>query len=222
MAEAGFDSRKFIGMATNADFFRQQLPPVMKEVVATHPPPFLEGQARWATENMYKTVDRVWYKGSNRLLMWVYGEYARANDVLKEISPFPDSTMRVPKTLRELSDDERRGWETYLHTTQLPKRTAIEAVRMNLGDIFPDALPSIRYIEDPSTRYLHQRLERASYQFVHSVFPDLSDDEAKKLYGQLTTAEEVRRRALEEDNGELKNPYNTQALLRDVLTDQSR
>ena len=196
--EQGYESRRFVAMATDPVFFRQQLPTIIGELVAFEPLQTPENQARAAMEQMHANARIIWNEGSNRLLMAIYGDYSRKNG-LKVVRDTDFGKIKSVKSFEELTPDEARAWNTYLGLVDLPRNTAMTAIELNLsGNLFPHALPSVKYIADPATHYLFYKMRQASYQFINDIFPDLSDQEAKRLFGQLTTADIVRQKAEEE------------------------
>lgn len=191
--EAGYNSGRFLAMVRNPQFFRQQLPRVVREVVVSQPLQLEDGQAALAQQQMYDTTYRLWNEGSQQLLMWVYGEYARGKGLEGEKDTEMLGRIKTVKGLEELSPEEVGDWQTYLDTTDLPRQVALDAVRMNIHF----DLPSVRYIYDPSVRFLHSRLKTVPYQLALTILPDIKDEEAKRLFGQLSSAEEVKKIAFD-------------------------
>lgn len=189
--EVTFDGRRFLAMTRNIEFFRQQLPRVVGEVVTGQPFPVNGPPAKTAQKQMYDEARRIWNDGSHILLMRVYGNWAKdkgIEEVERDVGRF--GRIKTLKRIDELTPDQQREWDTYLDTVDFPREVAVEALR-NLRF----ELPSMKYLDDPSVNYLNKRLSVVPYALVLAILPDISDNEAKQLFGQLTTAEKVRQLA---------------------------
>jgi hypothetical protein len=190
--KATYSAMHFMAMAKDPDVFRDRLPSVIKEVVRTAPFPLGDTEAGWSQQEMYKSARRLWEQGQNRMFMWIYGEYARANGLEKEKMTKDGivSTLALPD---DLPDDEKAGWQTYLVTAAPPRELAVEALYRTINM----ELPRLTYIPDPSVHLLRKRMLSVPYALALEILPDITDEEAKRLFGQLTTPEDVYKKAVD-------------------------
>lgn len=188
--ENTYQSNAFMSAAKSPEFFRQQMPPIIRQIATGEPIARDSQQATALQQEIYEESQRIWNEGSNNLSRWVYADYASdhnlttarpANDLLPQRQDI--------KRLDELTDEERSDWNTYLNTVDFPRDKAIKAIRQNLHI----TLPSGRYINDEVVQGLLLRFSSAPYAVILKFFPDITDDEAKRFFGQLSSAEEVRR-----------------------------
>lgn len=76
--------------------------------------------------------------------------------------------------------------------------------------------PDVRYVFDDAATYMKNGLNQAKYQLVLKMLPDISDEEAKILFGQTTNAETVHQHAVE-DIEVGRGTSETMTLLRQVI-----
>lgn len=192
--EVHYNSRKLVTMARDPNFFRQQLPRVIREVIESEPPQLKSTQAAHTLQQMYNVTYALWNEGADILLMDIYGDYARERGLEVERDTETFGRIKTIKRFEELSPEEAREWQVYLDTTDVPRQKAIDAIG-TINSRFD--LPSIRYIEDPSVQFLHRRLQTVPYHVTLTIFPDISDEEAHTLFRQNTTVEDIHRLAID-------------------------
>jgi len=193
LSQEGYDSGRFIAIARSQSLFRQQLPAVVGQLMAV-PPLELESRQAMATQQlMYDAMSTLWNDSSEVIFMGIYGKFAVENGLEVETDT-EYGKLTAAKPISDLSPDETTHWHTYLDTTEIPRQFAVKKIRSVLGYA---TLPSIKYIDDPVVDILHKRLGSVPYQVALTIFPDISDEEAKLLFGQLTSVDDVKKLAVD-------------------------
>jgi hypothetical protein len=144
-----------------------------------------ETQASHAISKMRGVATRLISEGPQRILMGLYGNFCRTHGVEKTLG-----TMRIPKPMNELDEGELSRWNEYLETAQISREDAVRILNSNLLSLFD--LPSVKYLDSEAARHIYIELYRAECQLVLMILPDITDEEAKQLFGQLTPADRVR------------------------------
>ncbi len=190
-ATSSYDPRRVIVLATSADYFKRELPTAVKQLVTAGPVDLGSQQANAAMEQMQTEAKQFAEQYHHRLLMFLYGKWATANGITKNVEDIGE----IPKHINELTADEANRWNNYLMLVEIPRETVVDALKANTP---LHNLPSTRYLDSGEVCHVAKSLFQARNQFVLSLLPDITDDEAKRLFGQLTNAEDVHHTATEE------------------------
>ena len=187
---SSYESTRMMTWVRSPEGFQNALPPVVREILDNTPLTSSNSEAIWAYDQMMTEVIKLHNQGSGNLLSYVYGRYAEAMGLEKDVD-FYGKTFITPLDRKELSYTQSSAWNTYLYTAEIPRDVAVEAIRQ----VTYLSLPSIRYIDDPFVEAMHDRLSAVPYCLAESMLPDITDAEARSLFGQLTTAAEVHAQA---------------------------
>lgn len=193
--EGKYNPRLFLLMATNPDHFRRQMPHIVTDIAGMSDSLVSIPLLNQMREGMQKVLS----EGPAAVLDVVYGDYARKQRWIVGKKLFADSeSIHIPTPMQDLTVEQRKMWDTYLYTGELPRDIALDAFSLAISLHFSQ-LPSTRYSFDSSIVEIDTRLRKVPFQLAHNWFPDLTDDEARELFGNRT-AEDVRVLA-EEANG---------------------
>jgi hypothetical protein len=98
----------------------------------------------------------------------------------------------TPKDIAELTKSELSAWTLHLGIGEVPRIAAFECAKLLISIIA--AVPSLRYIFD-QRGFAHTAeglVFKAQMEIATSLVPDLTDAEAKSLFGPTATAQDVR------------------------------
>lgn len=183
-------SRNLINFSQSPDVFRGKMPKILRKVANMEIPRWMTNKEAINTiEQMQRGAKDLLEKGPELLLMLIYSDYAKTHGLEEEVEIANlKLTLTLPKPIAKLSREERYFWETYIDTTELSRGIVVEAVCRLLGLL---NIPSVKYIDDITVRFFHQAFLRAEYEICLVFLPDIRDEEAKKIFGQLTSAQDV-------------------------------
>lgn len=199
-----YDSTQYMNLIRSRDDFLIRMPDIMKKVRTSESweqsGPIADRTA-WAQNAMYVAVKDLSDNASARVVNMLYGQYAsehQLEDRTKDPLQITTDGVIYPMILRlELDERQKTEWELYLQTARPSREFALRTI----GNLQLSGLPEPAKVFDRSLHPVLHDLERANYQIVASVFPDLSDEEAKRLFGGRTLtkpetrAEDVYMRA---------------------------
>ncbi len=184
-------------MAQDQIFFQQQLPQYVRDVANYEPfvKPFIDNkQAADTMRHMRTKVLELCEKGPGILLMNLYMPYAKEHGLMETKEVF-EVSLNLPIAIDKLSPDDLRNWKNHLVFESPSRDLIVKATGEVLGLL---TLPDVRYVFVQEVQDVHKRLMQTKYQIALKLLPDITDDEAKKLFGQLTLAGDVHRLAAEE------------------------
>ncbi len=176
--------------ATDDAAFQRGLPKFIGHLLSEPPITTANDEAIDAYAQMMRTAVTLHNTGSEKIRMHLYGRFAEQAGYVKSTTLY-GQTFKTPRLLGELTESERFEWNAHIYTAHFPRDVAIDAVRMPLGF----QAPSVRYVPDPSVHYIHDKLLAIPHYMVHSLLPDITDEEARGIFGQLTTAAIVEAEA---------------------------
>lgn len=186
--EANYNPSLFMLMAEDPRYFQSQLTPVVRSV------------ANWQGVDtspefgaMRAVMNRLVTETPSILGAQIFGDFATRQKWTKEVDYF-GQTRVTTQDFTDLSEEQRLEWDSYRLTGKVPREVALVAFERSIL-FFISTLPSVRYASDPGVRKLDEELRGVGFQLAVKLFPDLTDDEARKLFGVLTSAEDVRKRA---------------------------
>lgn len=187
-----YDSRRLVTLARGHDRFRLSLPYDVRRIAGIAPltdGAMPQAKARELSNQMIEAAKKLVEEGATTLLEVLYNYYALSVGLVST-TPYADPTIRVPKPFTSLTLGEVAAWEKYLETCEVPREVAIDALA-RLVSILVD-VPNITGITDLSFHELKLQLERSKRRIVLDTLPDLTDQEARLLFGSASTAEHVR------------------------------
>lgn len=186
--EANYNPSLFMLMAEDPGYFQSQLPPVVLSV------------ANWQGVDtssefgaMRAVMNRLVTETPSILGAQIFGDFATRQGWTKEVNFFGRTTVTA-QNLEDLSEEQRLEWDSYLLTEKVPREVALVAFERSILR-FISTLPSVGYASDPGVGKLDEELRGVGLQLAIKLFPDLTDDEARKLFGALSSAEDVLKRA---------------------------
>lgn len=197
-----YDSRSLFVLTSSPDSFSQRMPRELKETVQMlHVSPDVDSSVvGGAMIGIRDNLDHFFEKGHRVVLQGIYSDWVRNNNYT---SVLPETTAEfmkhkitlknvqvIPK-LEDLAIDEQEKWNTFLMVGNIDRQSAVELVKRLIGLI---EIPDIHNIADPgvtSLETLRDKLITARKKIIIQIFPDLTDEEAKSFFGQLTTAKEI-------------------------------
>lgn len=184
----GYNPKKLLLWGTNPNFFEQDMPRALRETRSMWNLPNMENtQAGGIIIKIREHLDYFFTKSPEVIIGNIYREWATSNGLTRK-QDFLGKEIDSVIPIDELDETQHRAWEVYTMNGEVSREVALSITQQL---IFMIPQPDVRYIPDESLHYLHDNLEKARMQLVAKIFPDLIDEEAKFLFGQLTTAQEI-------------------------------
>lgn len=183
-----YNSRKLSLWASNPQSFENDMPRSIKEVLRmVHTPPGSDEQASSTMLKVRDGLDKLVVEGPDMIGRNIYRDWAFGKKLTENRQIFGQD-VEVAVSLENLSEEQTREWNVFTMIGEVPRKQALPIVRELLGLI---NLPDIRYIPDESLRQMVANVRNAKKEIAANVFPDITDEEAHQLFGQLTSAQEV-------------------------------
>lgn len=212
--------RNLLIWGTNPEFFKRDMPKKLQEIATIPDPSFIEDvQAANTMKTIKKTVAEFLEKAPDVIMGNIYGNWARSNGYIEKVNT-SGMELYLPIPLNKLNELQGREWEVFTMMGEVHRGVALDITRQL---IYMFHQPDVRYIPDESLHYLSDDLEKARKQLVASIFPDLTDEDAKILFGQLTTAEEILKESNDQSPGKVvEERSNTQETKYAMIRDYER
>ncbi len=177
--------------SNSPDSFRTLIPDSLFTVADSWALP-LKPPAKAAMERIIEITRTFINEGPGLVEAVLYGHFARSNKLLEKTEAMGITFDSSPIPYDRLPDKYKREWDLYKYGGKpMPRRWVFEAVKnltWRLGQ-----LPSTRYLfEDAGpVDQMKSMVETGQLQLVAKLFTNLTDAEAKIIFGQNITARDV-------------------------------
>jgi hypothetical protein len=196
--EGKYNPRLFMTMAHSPEYFRGQMPRLIAKVADMSD---LMVSSAPVLDEMRMKMQGLLNDGSPTIMDVIYGDFATKHGWSVERRLFEGSApISVPRPMQDLTEEQQRSWDAFRGTGEVPREVALVAFDRAIMRHF-DQLPSVKYDVDTAAVELDTRLRQAPFQIAHKLFPDLRDEEARKLFGNRTAAD-IHRLAEEANQGD--------------------
>jgi hypothetical protein len=160
--------------------------------------PSISPQEQRAMEQMKGLANDLLTQGPVYANTVVYHEWATVNGIVSESGHIAECGMSMPKgspkAFADLNRDERQAWEFHLHGGEVSRDAAIQCAQLLIGVI--TQTPDLRYLSG-QVGFAHAikgLMYTAQMEIATTFLPDINDQEARKFFGQSTTARDVLER----------------------------
>jgi 4-aminobutyrate aminotransferase-like enzyme len=131
-------------------------------------------------------------QGPRTIFNMIYSEWAREHHLIRETESM-GIKLDMPIPYDDLTPKQKRDWDTYIYTSYVAKETRLQVLKQILSPLMN--LPSLRYDPSPMPAELERQVTIAGAKVVLKLMPDLTDGDAKDIYGQSSTADKVKHLA---------------------------